>query len=212
MTISILYSPLMMIAPHQFHLASVDKPHISIKGVADLINQLKSNKGTGPVGISAQLLKLAPVNSAIILKCIFQQCLDSGIVPIDWKHALVTPIHKKDSKLSIGNYTYRPISLTCISCKLLEHILCSHIMKHLSTSNLLSPFQHGFRKFHSCESQLIITIHDLASALNDRGQSDVTWCSWIFPRLLIPSLTSGYLLSWHTMVSGVNCCLGSKVY
>ena len=104
------------------NIASVDKPQISIKGVADLINQLKSNKATGPDGISAQLLKLAPVDSAIILKCIFQQSLDSGIVPIDWKHALVTPIHKKDSKSSIGNY--RPISLTCISCKLLEHIRC----------------------------------------------------------------------------------------
>ena len=46
-------------------------------------------------------------------------------------------------------------------------------MNHLSTSDLLSRFQHGFRKFHSCESQLIITIHDRASALNDRGQSDV---------------------------------------
>ena len=118
------------------NIASVDKPQISIKG--DLTNQLKSNKATGPDGISAQILKVAPVDSAITLKCIFQQSLDFGIVPIDWKQALVTPIHKKDSKSSIGNY--RPISLTCISCKLLEHILCSHIMNHLSTSNLLSPF------------------------------------------------------------------------
>ena len=41
--------------------ASVDKPHISIKGVADLINQLKSNKATGPDDISVQLLELAPI-------------------------------------------------------------------------------------------------------------------------------------------------------
>ena len=120
------------------NVASVDKPHISIKGVADLINQLKSNKATGPDDISVQLVKLAPIDSAIILKCIFQQSLDPGIVPIDWKHALVTPIHKKDWKSSIGNY--RPISLTCISFKLLEHIICSHIIFYLHSNMALENF------------------------------------------------------------------------
>ena len=142
-----------------------------MNGVADLINLLKPDKATGPDRISAQLLKLAPDESATILKYIFQQSLDTGSVPNDWKHAFVTPIHKKDSRSTPSNY--RPISLTCISCKFLEHILCSHIMKHLSTNNLLSTIQHGFRQFHSCESQLIITIHDLASVLNSKGQTDV---------------------------------------
>ena len=74
----------------------MDKLHIWIKGVADLINQLKSNKATDPDGIFAELLKLAPVDSEIVLKCIFQQSLDFGIVPLDWKNTLVTSIHKKD--------------------------------------------------------------------------------------------------------------------
>ena len=46
------------------------------------------------------------------------------------------------------------VSANYISCKLLvnEHILCSDIIKNLSTNNLLSPFQHGFKKFQSWES------------------------------------------------------------
>ena len=42
--------------------------------------------------------------------------------------------------------------LTCIPCKLLEHIVCSNIMDHLDQYNLLSDKQHAFRKWHSCET------------------------------------------------------------
>ena len=36
-------------------------------------------------------------------------------------------------------------------------------MSHLDKHSLLSPLQHGFRKGLSCESQLILTLHDLTS-------------------------------------------------
>ena len=31
---------------------------------------------------------------------------------------------------------YRPVSLTCISCKVLEHIIASHVMKHLKPTEV----------------------------------------------------------------------------
>ena len=45
-------------------------------------------------------------------------------------------------------------------------------MKHLDLHNILSDNQHGFRKKRSCESQLILTIQDLASGLEDGEQID----------------------------------------
>ena len=45
-------------------------------------------------------------------------------------------------------------------------------MKHLDFHNILSDNQHGFRKEQSCESQLILTIQDLASGLEDGEQID----------------------------------------
>ena len=48
---------------------------------------------------------------------------------------------------------YLPVSLTCVPCKLLEHIVCSN-MAHLDEYKLLSDRQHAFRKRHSCETQL----------------------------------------------------------
>ena len=34
-----------------------------------------------------------------------------------------------------------PVSLTCVPCKLLEHIVCSNIMAHLDEYKLLSDSQ-----------------------------------------------------------------------
>jgi hypothetical protein len=52
-----------------------------------------------------------------------------------------------------------PIPLTCISCKLLEHILASNTMKQLESNNILFEFQHGFRENRFCESHIIFMIH-----------------------------------------------------
>ena len=68
--------------------------------------------------------------------------------------------------------SYRPVSLTCVPCKLLEDIVCSNIMTHLDGYKLLSDRQHAFRKGHSCETQLTTVINDWAKILDNRGQVD----------------------------------------
>ena len=68
---------------------------------------------------------------------------------------------------------YRPVSLTSIPCKLLEHIIHSHFMKHHVKNNILCSNQHGFRKKWSCESQLIATINDLARNIDTSNQTDM---------------------------------------
>ena len=74
---------------------------------------------------------------------------------------------KKGSKLQA--VYYRPVSLTCISCKLFEHIVCKHILGHLEDHEILTDLQHGFRSGRSCETQLITPFHDIASAYNKKG-------------------------------------------
>ena len=65
----------------------------------------------------------------------------------------------------------RPVSLTCVSCKLLEYLGCSNIMARLEEYQLLSDRQHAFRRRHSCEIQLTTVIHDCVKIL-DKGQVD----------------------------------------
>ena len=145
---------------------SIGHLKVTTAGVLKLLQRLKPNKASGPDQIHIRLLKSASDEIAPVLCSIFQQSLDNGELPQDWKHALVTPIYKKNGRQNPGNY--RPISLTSVSCKLLEHIISSHIMNHLNKYDLSCPFQHGFRHHHSTETQLILTIHDLSTSI-DRG-------------------------------------------
>ena len=58
------------------------------------------------------------------------------------------------------------MSLTCICCKTLEHILVSNINKHSALDSILADCQHGFRSRRSCETQLVQFVHDIISNLD----------------------------------------------
>ena len=136
---------------------------ITEMGVLNLLSKIDVRKSIGPDEIPSRILVEARNEVAPILTILFRKSLTSGSLPTDWVKANVHPLFKKGVKTSPENY--RPISLTCICCKLMEHILHSHISKHLSKMHILNPNQHGFLKNRSCTTQLI-------SALND-------WCSYI---------------------------------
>ena len=81
------------------------------------------------------------------------------------------PVFKKGDKSLASNY--RPISLTCILCKVLEHIIASNIAKHLDRQGLMYDLQHGFRERRSCETQLAMLIEDLARNASLGKQTDI---------------------------------------
>ena len=68
----------------------------------------------------------------------------------DWRQANVS-LFKKGEKYDATNY--RPVSLTCICCKTLEHIFVSNINKHLALDSILADCQHDFGSQRSCETQ-----------------------------------------------------------
>lgn len=75
---------------------------------------------------------------------LFQQSLDQGKLPKNWKHANIIPVLKSGDVTSANNY--RPISLTSVPCKLLEHVIYSRIVIYLLDINFFFSNQHGFRK------------------------------------------------------------------
>lgn len=46
---------------------------------------------------------------------------------VDWKEANVIPILKEEKNVSSN---HMPVSLTVVTCKILEHVICSSILKH----------------------------------------------------------------------------------
>lgn len=149
-------------------------PRITFRtpGISKLLHKLNPFKAAGPDSIPTHILKIASDQIAPVLTKIFQQSYDSGILPNDWKDANIVPIFKKGDKQLPSNY--RPVSLTSITCKVMEHIVHSNIMEHFDKNNILCDEQHGFRKKRSCESQLVTTIQGIASKLRTgRDQVDV---------------------------------------
>ena len=141
------------------------------EGVANLLSSLDDHKASGPDEIPTTLLKkLATVISPVLTR-IFQASLHQCLIPMDWKSANVVPVFKKGERSIPSNY--RPVSLTCICSKLLEHIIYSHIFLHLKKYDILCEEKHGFRANRSCETQLIPTVNDIAKNMDAGKQTDV---------------------------------------
>lgn len=144
---------------------------ISSEGVVELLLRLNAKKSTGPDKIPAIFLKRYVQLIGRFLLIIFNKSLETGKVPTDWLLARVFPVLKKGSPVEISNY--RPISLTCISCQVLEHISVKYLNNFLDKHSIIHNAQHGFRRGFSTNTQLVATINEFANVLDMNGQVDI---------------------------------------
>ena len=101
---------------------------ISQDGMEKLLSGIQASKATGTNLIPCRFFKELAHEIAPILTIIFKQSLQDGVLPSNWKNADAAPIFKKGSRNLAENY--RLVSLTCVCCKLMEHIITSHIWQH----------------------------------------------------------------------------------
>ena len=119
-----------------------------------------------------KFLKEVATEISPALTLLFNASILQSIIPTDWKEALINPIYKKGKNDRGIAENYRPISLTSVTCKLLEHIIHSNIIKHLEANEILSDTQHGFRKRRGRDTQLVMVVNDFAKNLNYSQQLD----------------------------------------
>ena len=136
-----------------------------------MLQDINQSKASGSDGIPNRILKECARQIAPSLTVIFQTSIDTGTLPEDWINANISCVYKKGNKHAAENY--RPVSLTSVPCKLLEHIICKHIMKHLERHRILTSLNHGFGSGYSCETKLLVTLHDFMKAYDDELQNDV---------------------------------------
>lgn len=89
------------------------------------------------------------------------------------KHLFLLCIGRMINPRQITANNYRHISLTCILCKIMEHVLCSPLSNHPEINNILTPHQHCFRKEFSTETQLISVLDGWLSSRDKRIRTDV---------------------------------------
>ena len=98
------------------------------EGVEKLLADINPSKASGPDEIPCRLLKELAHELAPVFASLFRQSVRTGELPSSWQNAWITPVFKKGSRCEAENY--RPVSLTCVMCKILEHIICSHLRAH----------------------------------------------------------------------------------
>ena len=125
---------------------------------------------SGPDKLPGRLLQSIAKEITPVVHFIFTQSLCTDELPTEWSQANFAHILKKSSKLQAVNY--RPVSLTCITCKLFEYIICKDILAHLEDQEILTALQHDFRSGRSCETQLVTTFQDQAQMHNNKKQSN----------------------------------------
>ena len=143
--------------------------HLSELEIANVLKGLDPNKACGPDNIPGMLLiKTADVIAPSLCR-LFNLSLSGGEVPLIWKQANITPVHKKDDPTVAFNY--RPISLLCIVSKVMERCIFNHCFLFLKSR--IYNYQHGFMQGRSTVTQLLTVYHEILDNLASGIEVDV---------------------------------------
>ena len=126
----------------QFH--EIENIDITLNGVVKLLKDLNPTKSPRPDNLGPKVLKELADEIGPLPLLIYRKSLQTSEVPEDWRKENVTSVFKKGQRFQAENY--RPMSLTSVCCKIMEHIVASKIMNHGENNNILYPLQHGFRR------------------------------------------------------------------
>jgi len=200
--------PVLVVSNSSDSLEEVDFSFIKIFRV---LKDLKAKHTVGPDGLSTFFLKNISGSIAFPLLLIFNQSFQSGKLPAIWKHAVITPVFKKGLASNVNNY--RPISITCVCCKIMETVIKNEMLSFLLKHNKITKQQHGFLSKRSTVTQLLECVNDWSLALNYKQSVDCVYIDFakafdsVVHSKLCAKLTAfgikGKLLSW--IVSFLSC-------
>lgn len=104
--------------------------------VVRVLQNLPSKISQSPDGYPALFLKMISKEIAIPFCNLFELSMKSGKLPEIWKTAKVCPVYKKGLHSVPANY--RPVSLTCILCKVMEGVISDSMLSYLKEYKLIT--------------------------------------------------------------------------
>src|SRR5277367_6038800 len=140
--------------------------------ICSAIVNLKNSASTGFDGFSSICIKQCMNHLIHPLTIIFMGSLAEGYIPPDLKRAKIIPVLKKGSALEVNNY--RPISLIPTFSKVFEYVINRWLLSEVSYI-FHDPYQHGFTRGLSTESNLLTFTHYVSSVLDLGGQVDTIY-------------------------------------
>jgi hypothetical protein len=160
------------------------------------LSKLKSSLSAGPDGIPPMFYKKLARCLAEPITQLNRRIFSYGSLPSVWKTAVVVPIFKKGCSSNVSNY--RPISLTCVACKIFETSIKKGVLKHFLDNELLNCNQHGFISKHSTCTNLLESLNDWTVNLRNGSCTRVAFIDFArafdtisFSKLLIKLVNYG---------------------
>ncbi len=135
------------------------------------LHNAKHTCSAGPDSIPSIFWAKLASSLALPISILFNASYSFGLLPADWKTALVLPLFKKNDPSLVSNY--RPISLTSTLCKVMESIIKVNLTDFCFTHNIFSEAQHGFMRGRSTCSQLLEAKYDWCVGLDNNAVYDV---------------------------------------
>jgi hypothetical protein len=129
--------------------------------VCEKIRKLKVSKSPGADLITAKVLSNCAAELSVPLSVLMKQSFRSGVLPPDWRSAIVRPIFKKGDKFDAANY--RPVSLTSLVVKAMESIIYDQVVRF------------GFLPGKSIQSNLLACLADWTREVDNGNSVDVLY-------------------------------------
>jgi hypothetical protein len=138
---------------------------------------LNISKSPGPDGLHPRILHDLYEELGKPIAIIFKNSIENKNIPNEWREGCITALFKKGSRKMASNY--RPVSLTCILCKVLEKFIRDHIVNHMKRNTLFSPKQFGFISGRSTSLQLLYVLERWTKILDEGGSLDCIYLDFM---------------------------------
>jgi hypothetical protein len=141
------------------------------------LHELNISKSPGPDGLHPRILHDLYEELGKPIAIIFKNSMENKNIPNEWREGCITALFKKGSRKMASNY--RPVSLTCILCKVLEKFIRDHIVNHMKKNTLFSPKQFGFISGRSTSLQLLYVLERWTKILDEGGSLDCIYLDFM---------------------------------
>lgn len=131
------------------------------------LQTLKPNKAAGSDNLPSEIIQHLPSNALDYLIKIYNRIWIKREFPNSWREVVIIPI-LKPNKNKYDPYSYRPIGLSNVLCKVLERIINNRLKWFLETNNIICKFQNGFRSKKSTNDNLIQIVNEIQTAFLDK--------------------------------------------
>ena len=93
--------------------------------------------------------------------------MQNGVVPRDFKQALVNPLIKKQTFCKNYLKNYRPISNLSFLSNIMEKVIANSLHEHIYNHHLSNDLHSAYKRFHSTETALLKMYNDIVDNMDN---------------------------------------------